>query len=517
MSATLTKRWTLITMVLASGIVFLDGTVVNVALPTIDRNLHAGLSGLQWIVDGYLVTLAALLIVGGALGDRYGRRRLMVVGLSAFGVASVACGLAPATSWLVVARMLQGVAGALLVPGSLAIITAVYPAGEERGKAIGSWAGWAGITTLLGPLLGGWLVDTVSWRWVFFINVPLIVVTVGLLSRYVPETRDETASGQLDWLGALLVCLTLGGVTYGLIQGPVAGWSSPLVLGGLIGGVVALLLFVVVERRVRHPMVPLVLFRSVTFSGANLATLGIYTALSGMSFFVILFLQNVAGYSALRAGLALLPVTLIMMSLSGVAGKQAGKYGSRLFMTIGPLICAAGFLLLLRLQPTSGFWAVLLPAAIIIGLGLVVTVAPLTTAVMAAVPAHNAGIASAINNVVSRVAGLLAVAGLGAIVALTFTTALASRAGSVPAAARPALQQAAQDPTGAHDPTKMPAEAARVIAEAYTFAFHRAMLICAALSALGGIVSAFMIRNPAPAAKPDGQLADPSERLAPTA
>ncbi len=512
-------------MVLASGIVFLDGTVVNVALPAIDRNLHAGLSGLQWIVDGYLVTLAALLIMGGALGDRYGRRRLMVLGLVIFGVASVACGVAPTTSWLIVARMGQGVAGALLVPGALAIITAVYPVGEERGKAIGSWAGWSGVTSLLGPLLGGWLVDTVSWRWVFFINVPLIVVTVALLWRYVPETRDETATGRLDWVGALLICLTLGGVTYGLIQGPVAGWRSPLVLGGLIGGVLALLLFVAVEMRVSHPMVPLVLFRSATFSGANLATLGIYTALSGMSFFVILYLQNVAGYSALRAGLALLPVTLIMMSLSAVVGKQAGRFGPRLFMTIGPVICAAGFLLLLRLQPDSGFWVVLLPAAVTTGVGLVITVAPLTTAVMAAVPAHNAGIASAINNVVSRVAGLLAVAGLGAIVALTFTNALVSRAGSVPAAARPALQEAARDLTGAHDPARMPPEAARVIAEAYTLAFHRAMLICAALSGLGGIVSAFTIRSPAPAAKPGGQgqrrvdapsdAADPSEQLAP--
>jgi EmrB/QacA subfamily drug resistance transporter len=268
------QRLTLLAMILASGIVFLDSTVVNVALPAIDRDLTMGLSGLQWIVDGYILTLAAFLIVGGSLGDQYGRKRAMLGGLLAFGAASVACGLAPGPVWLVIARLLQGVGGAFLVPGSLAIITAVFTDPEERGKAIGTWAGWSGITSLIGPFMGGWLVDNLSWRWVFLINVPVLALTLWLL-RYVPESRDEKAEKKLDWLGAGLGVIGLGGVVYGLIEGPVAGWDNWLILLSLIGGVAACGLFILVELKEDHPMMPLSLFRSRNFSAVNLVTLGV--------------------------------------------------------------------------------------------------------------------------------------------------------------------------------------------------------------------------------------------------
>lgn len=490
-----TLTWTLITMVLASSIVFLDGTVINVALPRIDQELSAGLSGLQWIVDSYLVTLAALLILGGSLGDHYGRKRWMLIGLIAFGIASVGCGLAPTTGWLIVARAAQGVAGALLVPEALAIITALFPAGEARGQAIGTWSAWTGIATVLGPLLGGWLVDTASWRWVFFINVPLIALAIFLLLRYVPETRDEEAKGNLDWLGATLLVVALAGLTYGLIEGPSLGWTTPLVLAGLVVGTIALVLFLITEARVENPMMPLSLFRSRTFSGANLATLGIYFALGGTTFFFVIYLQNVMGYSALQAGFSLLPISIIMFTLSRYVGKLAGRSGSRLFMTVGPLVVAAALLLLLRLQPDSNYWTVILPVALVLGAGLVITVAPLTTAVLSAAPAHSAGIASAINNVVSRIANLLAVALLGAVVTLTFNATLAGRAEGASPEVRAALEQAGENQTGAQADEAMPPEAAQLIAESHTVAFHRVMLICAVLAALGGAISFFTIRD----------------------
>jgi EmrB/QacA subfamily drug resistance transporter len=491
------QRWTLVATILASGIVFLDSTVVNVALPAIGRELNMGLSGLQWIVDGYVLTLAALLILGGSLGDRFGRRRIMLIGLVGFGAASASCGLAPSDAWLIGSRMVQGVGGAMLVPGSLAIIRSVFSEGEERGTAIGQWSGWSGITTVIGPLLGGWLVDSLSWRWVFFINLPIIALAAGLLLSHVPESRDEEAAKHLDWRGALLVTLGLGGLVFGLIQGPVAGWRSPYVLAGLGGGLVGLLLFVAVEARAREPMVPLDIFRSRAFTGANLTTLGVYFALYGTMFFLVIYLQNVMGYSALDAGLVLAPVSLLMLLLSPLFGKLAGRHGPRLYMSIGPLACGCGLLAFLRVHPDSGYWTGVLPAVLILGLGLACTVAPLTNTVVSAVSGRRSGIAAAINNAVSRIAALLAIGGLGVVVTLAFNASLERQAAglSLPAPAQAALQRVAQNPTGSADVAGLPPNAAKAVRQSYTFAFHRAMVVAAAMAWAGGLVAALTLRN----------------------
>jgi EmrB/QacA subfamily drug resistance transporter len=491
------QRWTLVAMILCSGIVFLQSTVVNVALPSVGRALDTGLSGLQWIVDGYILTLAALLILGGSLGDRYGRRRIMTIGLVGFGITSIGCGVAPTTSWLIGARVLQGVAGALLVPGSLAILRAVYTDREARGEAIGQWSGWSGIVTVIGPLVGGWLVDNLSWRWVFFVVVPLIAVTVWLLLTSVPESRSEDAPKRLDWLGAALITLGLGGIAYGLIEGPVVGWRSTGVLVGLIGGVASLVFFPFVEARKQEPMVPLTLFDSRNFTGANLTTLGVYFALQGSTFFVVLYLQNVMGYSALVAGLVLAPISLLLLLLSPVIGRLSGRYGARLFMTGGPLVCAVGLLLFARLWADAGFWTGVLPAVTVFGLGMSGTVAPLTDTVMSAVSGAHSGIAAAFNNVVSRVAGLLAVAGLGVVVSLTFNRLIALRIEdlSLSPSTVEAIQRVAEEPTGAFDVEQLPPEAREVVNASYTAGFRQAMIASAAMAAAGGVVAWLTIRD----------------------
>jgi len=488
------RRWTLIAMILASGIVFLDGSVVNVALPAIDRNLGAGLTGLQWIVNGYTLTLSAFLILGGSLGDHYGRSRIMLLGLVGFGVASVACGLAPQTGGLIGARLVQGLAGALVVPGSLAILTAVYGDEEERGRAIGAWSGASGITTVLGPFLGGWLTDALFWRWIFFINVPFIAVAAWLIWRHVPETRDPHAPRRLDWPGALLTIAGLGGVAYGLTEGPALGWRAPLVIGSLVGGVAALIVFVIVEARSAAPMLPLRLFRSRVFAGTNLATLGIYAALSGASFFLTIYLQNTLGYSALAAGASFFPLSLIVLALSSRFGQLAGRHGPRGFMAGGAFLAALALLLLVRVGPGVSYWTTIFPAILVLGLGLAMIVAPLTTAVMGAVPSDNAGIASAINNVASRVAGLLAIAALGVVVSRAFNATLTDRTRDLaPSSAIVAqIDVARRDPSGARPAADLdPAVAA--ITDAATASFHQAMIANAILAALGGLAAALTV------------------------
>lgn len=397
-------RWVVVAAVLGSGVVFLDGTVVNVALPALSRDLHASVRGLQWILDSYLVTLSALLLLGGNAGDRYGRRSMFVVGLGAFVVASVLCGLAPGVGFLIVARALQGVAGALLVPASLSIISSVFD-GDDRGRAIGAWSGLAAVAGAVGPLLGGWLVDAGSWRLIFFLNVPVAAVAVAIALRHVPETRDD-AAGPLDMTGASLVSAGIALVAYGLIEhSGVAGFA----------GVAALAAFVVVERRSDHPMLPLSLFASPQFTGANLTTVAVYGAMSAGLFLITLRLQVTLGYSALEAGASMLPFTGLMLLLSARVGSLAQRIGPRLPMTVGPLLSAGGLLLYSRISPGDRYVTAVLPAVALFGLGMTVTVSPLTAAVLGAVDRRRAGVASAVNNVAARLAGLLGIAVIPAV------------------------------------------------------------------------------------------------------
>src|SRR4051794_11455315 len=408
-------RWVILATVLGSGIAFLDGTVVNVALPTIGQDLGTGLTGLQWILDSYLVTLSALLLLGGSLGDLYGRRRIFVIGLIGFSLASACCGLAPDTGMLIAGRAVQGATAALLVPGSLAIISASFHP-DDRGRAVGAWSGLGGIAGAIGPFLGGWLVDAVSWRFVFFINLPLAAIAVAVTRRHVPESRDPDAVRHLDIPGAVLVSVGLAAVAYALIEGAVD--FGPTEAVAAIVGVAALVGFVVTEARTRQPMLPLEIFRSRQFTGANLTTLAVYTALGGTTFLVVLQLQLGLGYSAVEAGASLLPITVLMLLLSARAGQLAQRTGPRLPMTVGPIVIAAGLLLLARVAPGSTYVADVLPALVVFGLGLACTVAPLTSAVLASVEDRHLGVGSGVNNAVARVAGLLSVALLPALVGL---------------------------------------------------------------------------------------------------
>lgn len=410
-------RWVLLATVLGSGMVFLDGTVVNVALRPIGKDLGAGLAALQWIVNGYTLALAALILLGGSLGDRFGRRRVFVIGTVWFAAASLLCGLAPDDGLLVAARVLQGIGGALLTPGSLAILqTAFRP--EDRARAIGAWSGLAGIASAAGPLIGGWLVDAFSWRWAFLLNVPLAAVVVMVSVKHVPESRDENAIPHLDLLGAGLGALGLGATTYALIAWPDSGASALNVTSAVVG-VAAMVGFVVRERVSNHPMLPLGLFGSRAFSAANLSTFAIYGGLAAVILFLVLELQVVDGKSALVAGSMLLPFTLVMLLLSPRMGALVVKIGPRIPMTVGPLVAASAVLWMSRL-PEGGAGAVeVLPPVIVLALGMAITVAPLTATVLGSVEDRYAGVASGVNNAVSRAAGLLAVAALPALVGLS--------------------------------------------------------------------------------------------------
>jgi EmrB/QacA subfamily drug resistance transporter len=401
-------RTTLAATIVGSGMVFLDSTVVNVALPAIQRDLDTDLAGLQWVVTGYLLTLGALLLIGGALGDLRGRRRIFLVGLGVFTLSSVLCAAAPTLAVLIAARVLQGVGGAMLVPQSLAIVTAAFRH-EDRGAAIGAWSGLSGLSTAIGPFVGGWLVDAFSWRWAFLLNVPLAAVTF-VLAKSIPETRDADAAPGLDVPGAVTVTLGLAGLVYALIEGPERGFGSAPVLIAGVAGVASLIAFVAIERRAAAPMVPLALFRSKRFTGANLTTFTVYAALGSGFFFVSLQLQTVLGYSALESGAAGLPVTVLLATLSTRMGRLAQRMGPRLPMTVGPLVAAAGFLLLSRVDAGGSYWTDVFPGMVVFGLGLAITVAPLVGAVLMSVEERYTGTASGINNAVSRVAQLLAIA-----------------------------------------------------------------------------------------------------------
>jgi len=417
-------RWVIAATVLGSGIAALDATVVGIALPTIGRSFHSGVGTLQWIVSGYSLTLAAFLLLGGSLGDRLGRKRMFCIGVIWFALASMCCGIAPNAGVLIVARVLQGVGGALLVPASLAILQASFLP-DDRSRAIGAWSGLGGIATAAGPLLGGYLITAASWRWVFFINVPLAIGVLLMAIRHVPESRDPSTAGHVDFVGAALAVLFLAGLTYGLIEGPAHGWTSPAVLGSLIVAVVAAPLFLLAEHAAANPMLPLGVFRTRQFSGANAVTFIVYGALGGALFLLPLELQLVSRYSPLESGLALLPVTLIMLTFSARSGQLSARIGPRLQMTAGPVVVGAGLLVLTRATEGGGdYLTQVLPAILIFGLGLAITVAPLTSTAMAAAPAEHAGVASAVNNVVARAAGLLAVAVLPLLAGITGAAAL---------------------------------------------------------------------------------------------
>lgn len=401
-------RWLIVAAALGSGVAFLDGSVVNVALPAIARELGGGFSVLQWVLDGYLLTLSSLLLLGGALGDRYGRRRVFLVGLVMFTVASLGCGLAPSGSVLILARLVQGIGGALLIPGSLALIDASIRE-QDRGRAIGTWAGLSGVASALGPFVGGWLVDSASWRWVFLLNVPLAAAALVVTVRHVPESRDTTMAGRLDLAGAGSVTAGLGGIIYALIETPVHGWTT-LTVTALVVGVLALAAFPLIEHRQPAPLIPLSLFHSAQFVGANLVTLAVYTGLGGALFLLALQLQQSLGYTATAAGLSFLPFTVIMLLLSSRIGALAQRIGPRWPMTIGPLVAGGGLALLVRAVPGARYLSGVLPGIAVFGLGMAVTVAPLTSTVMASVEEEHVGAASGVNNAVSRIASLLAVA-----------------------------------------------------------------------------------------------------------
>jgi EmrB/QacA subfamily drug resistance transporter len=408
----------LVATVLGSGLAMLDATVVNIALPTIGRDLDAGLSSLQWVVNAYTLTLAGFLLLGGALGDRYGRRRVFLFGVSWFAVASVLCAAAPSTELLILARALQGIGAALLTPGSLAIIEASFVP-EDRAAAIGAWSGLGGVMTAVGPFLGGWLVESASWRWIFLINLPFAAVVLWVGARHVPETRNEEAPDGLDVAGAVLTVLGLAGVIAALTSGPEDGWTSPGTLVALIGGVLCLVAFVEVERRTPHPLVPLRIFASTQFTAANLVTFVVYAALAGAFFLLPIQLQTVTGFTAIASGAALLPVTVLMLVGSAWAGRLATRIGPRLPMSLGPIVAGGGLLLLTGLGASSDYWTAVLPGVVVFGCGLTLTVAPLTATVLGAAPEQYAGVASAVNNDVARTAGLVAVAILPPLAGIT--------------------------------------------------------------------------------------------------
>ena len=464
-------RWVLLATVLGSAMASIDATVVGIALPAIGHDFHTSLATLQWVVTAYTLTLAGLLLFAGALGDKYGRKLVFLIGVVWFAVASLLCAVAPGSGFLIAARAVQGIGAALLTPGSLAIIEASFRP-DDRSRAIGAWSGLSGVGVAIGPFLGGWLIQAVSWRLIFVINLPLAALVVAVALRHVPESRDPAATGKLDVTGGALVTLGLVGLTYGLIEGPAKGWTKPAPLAALLAGLVLLAAFVAWERRTPEPMLQLSLFRSMQFTSANILTFIVYGALGGALFLLPIQLIQVSGYTPLQAGVSLLPITVIMLLLSARSGALAGRIGPRLQMSVGPVVIGLGLALFVRIGPAGNYLSEVLPALVVFGLGLATNVAPLTSTVLAAAPAEQAGMASAINNDVARAAGLIAVAVLPAAAGLGGDAYL-------------------------HRDT-------------FSAGFHTASLISAGLCFGAGVLAAFTIRNPRK--KPAPEAVSPAER-----
>ncbi|MFY9556681.1 MAG: MFS transporter [Blastocatellia bacterium] len=491
------EPWILAATILGSSMAFIDGTVVNVALPALQANLNATVFDVQWVVESYALFLAALILVGGSMGDRFGRRRVFSLGAVVFALASIWCGAAPGVTQLIIARAVQGVGGAMLVPGSLAIISSSFDK-DRRGKAIGTWSGFTAITAAVGPVIGGWLIEHVSWRAVFFINVPLALVVLLISYWWVPESRDASGSNRLDWAGAGLATLGLGAIVYGLIESSRLGFGHRLVLISLLSGVLAIALFLTLEARGPNPMLPLSLFRSRNFSGTNLLTLFLYTALSGGMFFVPLNLIQVQGYSATQAGATWLPFILIMFFLSRWSGGLTKRYGAKPPLVAGPIVAAAGYALFIVPGVGGSYWTTFFPAIVVLGLGMTITVAPLTTTVMSAVPESRAGVASGVNNAVSRTAGLLGIAILGIVVLRAFGGELDRRSAQLPITTevRRSIEEqrvrlaAAEPPDGIDEETRVALKEA--INQSFVFGFRVVMTAAVGL-ALASALSAFMM------------------------
>lgn len=492
---------TLVAAVLGSTVVFLDSTVVNVAIPPISRDLDAGLAGQQWVVEAYMLTLVALLLVGGSLGDRLGRRRVFVAGLLGFGVTSVLCALAPSVELLIAARALQGVAGALLVPGSLALVASAFE-GAARGRAVGAWTAWTGIAVVIGPAGGGALIEALSWRAIFWVNVPVVAVTAAVALRAVRESRDPESFGGVDWPGILLSAAGLGGPVFALIEQPTRGWGDPLVWAPLAGGLLCLALFLRHEARAHRPMLELALFRIRNFWVANLTTFTAYAGLIAGLFFVTLFLQQVGGYSPLEAGLATTPISVILFLLSPRFGRLASSTGPRLPMTAGPIVAGAGLLLLIRVDSGAEYLPDVLPGVLVFALGLSATVAPLTATVLDSVQERHVGVASGANNGIARVAGLLAIAVLGVAISAQFSSRIeADLAGAeLGPAGRAAVQRAKEKPLAVPSTRHLSPAAAEQVREAAarasTSAFRLGIGIAGLLMLSGGIVAGLGIVNP---------------------